>query len=172
MSTGQSICVDPASLLSFLLAPYEAPPSCVSSTLLSLFQANWNPHTTTKSPMSNLLNKLHAPSAAAKTLVPDKHTFCCKVGLRPERIRPGCIVPALRVSFLKCGRRKSKVLLTRSCAGCRATQVTAAGQQDNTDVSCRRQALCFAGDHNRHTDWPTKTKLFFLNHRLKSHEID
>lgn len=88
MSTGQSICVDPASLLSFLLASYEAPPSCVSSTLPppSLFQSNWNPHTTTKSPMSNLLNKLHAPSAAVKTFVPDKRTSCCKVGLRAERL--------------------------------------------------------------------------------------
>lgn len=160
VSTGQGICVDPASLLSFLLASYEAPPSCVSSTptpppsLFSLFQSNWNPHTTTKSPMSNLLNKLHAPSAAVETFAPDRRTFCCKVRLQAERrsslFRPGNIVPALHVLFLKFVRRKSKVLLTRSCPGCRATRVTAAGQEDNTDASCRRQALCFAGDHNRH----------------------
>lgn len=47
----------------------------------------------------------------------------------------------------------------RSCSGCWATQVKPAGQEDNTDPSPRRQALCLLGV-TMETLWPAETKQF------------
>lgn len=99
VSAGQSICVDATSLLSLILASYEAPPGCVPttcffSTLFSLFAPfQLDSHTATNSPKSNLLNKPHAPP-----LLQDSRARLMHVLLQAQdcnQLRPGNIVPGV-----------------------------------------------------------------------------